>query len=159
MASHDGSFDLAGESADEVARRILDFLPQRLGLDRGGIFLCEDDVLCGFLGMDDNGDIVPISSTVFPLYRECNDGVTYIALIARGEEQYYLTQNLGAEGGSNIDRDYGANVTVPMRVGDRIIGVLAGDNFISKRPIPYDQVQALMVLANQGAAAMEMAKL
>ena len=46
-----------------------------------------------------------------------------------------------------------------MRVGDRIIGVLAGDNFISKRPIPYDQVQALMVLANQGAAAMEMAKL
>jgi len=85
--------------------------------------------------------------------------VTHTALVARGEKQYYLTQNLGAEGGSNIDRDYGANVAVPMRVGDRIIGVLAGDNFISKRPIPYDQVQALMVLANQGAAAMEMAKL
>lgn len=159
MALHDGSFELRGETADEVAQRILEFVTQRLGLDRGGIFLREGDVLRGFWGMDEQGEIEPIPTTVFPLYPERNEELTHTALIARGEEQYYLTQDLAAESGPEIDRDYGANIAVPMRVGERIIGVLAADNFISKRPIPYDQVQALMVLANQGAAVLERAKL
>ena len=159
MALHDGSFDLSGESADEVAQRILEFISQHIGLDRGGIFLRDDDFLRGFWGMDDEGGIIQIPSTVFPLYPERNEDLTHTALIARGEEQYYLTQNLASEGGPEIERDYGANIAVPMRVGERIIGVLAADNFISKRPIPYEQVQALMVLANQGAAVLEMAKL
>ncbi|HIG57284.1 MAG TPA: GAF domain-containing protein [Candidatus Latescibacteria bacterium] len=159
MALQDGSFDLSAESVDEVAQNILEFISQRLGLDRGGIFLRHGDILRGFWGMDDEGAIIAIPNTIFQLYPTNNKELTHTALIARGEKQYYLTQNLGAEVGGAIADDYGANIAVPMRVGERIIGVLAGDNFISKQPISYDQVQALMVLANQGAAMIEMVKL
>ena len=39
MALQDGSFDLSAESVDEVAQNMLEFIAQRLQLDRGGIFL------------------------------------------------------------------------------------------------------------------------
>ena len=109
--------------------------------------------------MDDEGAIIAIPNTIFPLYPEDDKDLTHTALIARGEKQYYLTQDLAAEEGDSIPHDFGANVAVPMRVGGRIIGVLVGDNFINKRPISYDQMQALMVLANQGAVMIEMVKL
>ena len=159
MALQDGSFDLSAESVDEVAQNMLEFITQRLQLDRGGIFLRDGDILRGFWGMDDEGAIIAIPNTIFPLYPEENKELTHIALIARGEKQYYLTQDLAAEEGDSIPRDFGANVAVPMRVGGRVIGVLVGDNFINKRPISYGQMQALMVLANQGAVMIEMVKL
>ena len=159
MALQDGSFDLSAESVDEVAQNMLEFITQRLQLDRGGIFLRDGDILRGFWGMDEEGAIIAIPNTIFPLYPEENKELTHIALIARGEKQYYLTQDLAADVGGSISHDFGANVAVPMRVGGRIIGVLAGDNFINKRPISYDQMQALMVLANQGAVMIEMVKL
>jgi two-component sensor histidine kinase len=109
--------------------------------------------------MDEEGAIIEIPNTIFPLYPEENKELTHIALIARGEKQYYLTQDLAADVGGSISHDFGANVAVPMRVGGRIIGALAGDNFVNKRPISYDQMQALMVLANQGAVMIEMVKL
>jgi C4-dicarboxylate-specific signal transduction histidine kinase len=109
--------------------------------------------------MDEEGAIIAIPNTIFPLYPEDDKELTHAALIARGEKQYYLTQDLAADVGGSISHDFGANVAVPMRVGGRIIGVLAGDNFINKRPISYDQMQALMVLANQGALMIEMVKL
>ena len=159
MALQDGSFDLSAESVDEVAQNMLNFITQRLQLDRGGIFLRDGDILRGFWGMDDEGAIIAIPNTIFPLYPEDDKERTHIALIARGEKEYYLTQDLAAEEGDSIPHDFGANVAVPMRVGGRIIGVLVGDNFINKRPISYDQMQALMVLANQGAVMIEMVKL
>ena len=159
MALQDGSFDLSAESVDEVAQNMLNFITQRLQLDRGGIFLRDGDILRGFWGMDDEGAIIAIPNTIFPLYPEDDKDLTHTALIARGEKQYYLTQDLAAEEGDSIPHDFGANVAVPMRVGGRIIGVLVGDNFINKRPISYDQMQALMVLANQGAVMIEMVKL
>ncbi|MBT4357218.1 MAG: GAF domain-containing protein [Proteobacteria bacterium] len=159
MALQDGSFDLSAESVDEVAQNMLNFITQRLQLDRGGIFLRDGDILRGFWGMDEEGAIIEIPNTIFPLYPEENKELTHIALIARGEKQYYLTQDLAADVGGSISHDFGANVAVPMRVGGRVIGVLVGDNFINKRPISYGQMQALMVLANQGAVMIEMVKL
>jgi len=41
MALQDGSFDLSAESVDEVAQNMLEFISQRLQLDRGGIFLAS----------------------------------------------------------------------------------------------------------------------
>jgi signal transduction histidine kinase len=159
MALQDGSFDLLGESVDEIVQNMLEFITQRPQLDRGGIFLRDGDILRGSWGMDDKGAIIAIPNTIFPLYPEDDKELTHAALIARGEKQYYLTQDLAADVGGSISHDFGANVAVPMRVGGRIIGVLAGDNFINKRPISYDQMQALMVLANQGALMIEMVKL
>ena len=89
--------------------------------------------------MDDEGAIIAIPNTIFPLYPEDNKELTHTALIARGEKQYYLTQDLAADVWGSISHDFGANVAVPMRVGGRIIGALAGDNFVNKRPISYGQ--------------------
>ncbi len=41
MAMQDGSFDFSAESVDEVAQNMLEFVSQRLQLDRGGIFLAS----------------------------------------------------------------------------------------------------------------------
>ena len=155
MALHDGRFDLLGDTADEIAGQVLQFITENLDLDRGGIFLQEGDVLRGFWGMDEQGVPEPITATVFSLYPAEDEYLTHAALIARGEEQFYLTEDLGAETGPEINSDYGANVAVPMRADGRIIGVLVADNFITKRPIDYDQVQPLMVLANLAAATLE----
>ena len=90
-------------------------------LDRGGIFLREDAELRGFWGMDEKGQPEQISQTIFPLYPERDEELTHTALIARGEKQYYLTQDLAAEGGDSIPLDYGGNVAVPMREGDGLL--------------------------------------
>ena len=78
-------------------------------------------MLRGFWGMDDEGAIIAIPNTIFRLYPEDNKDLTHIALIARGEKQYYLTQDLAAEGGDSIPLDYGGNVAVPIREGDGLL--------------------------------------
>lgn len=159
IALQDGSFDLARESVYSVARRILDCIAQRMGLDRGGIFLCKDDVLRGFFG--------------YGLQRQyCSDflyGFSVIPRVQRWGDQYsaYRPRRRAvlpnAKPGRRGWLRYRSRLRNQCRSVDavchRMIGVLAGDNFVSKRPILYDQVQALMALANQGAVAMVMAKL
>ena len=70
--------------------------------------------------MDEQGVPEPITATVFSLYPAEDEYLTHAALIARGEEQFYLTEELGAETGPEINSDYGANVAVPMRADGRI---------------------------------------
>ena len=77
------------------------------------------------------------------------------ALIARGERAFFLTQHLDEEGHASVEGNIEASLSVPMRVGERIIGVLAVDNFFKRQPIDEAQIQPLMILANQAGAAME----
>jgi len=46
-----------------------------------------------------------------------------------------------------------------MRIGQQILGVLAADNYITDRPLSKEQVTPLMILANQGAIAIENVRL
>ena len=160
-AIHDGSYDLAGKTQDEVAQKIIHTVTTRLSLDRAGIFLRdpEKDILCGRWGVDEKGKLVPISGTVFELYPKQPETLTEAAQIARGELNYFLTQDLDGEGRKSTEGDIRASVAVPMRVGNRITGVIAADNYFTHRPIHEHQVQPLMILANQGAGALEHAKL
>lgn len=50
--------------------------------------------------MDEEGAIIEIPNTIFPLYPEENKELRHIALIARGEKQYYLTLDLAADVGA-----------------------------------------------------------
>jgi len=72
---------------------------------------------------------------------------------------YFLTQDLDGEGRMSAEGNIGANLLVPMRVGERVVGVLAVDNYFTGREIEVDEVQPLMILANQSGAAMENARL
>ena len=67
MALHDGSFKLLGETQDEVVQKIIQTAITLLSFDRAGIFLrnAENDLLRGTWGVDEQGEIVPISNTVF----------------------------------------------------------------------------------------------
>jgi hypothetical protein len=68
VALFNGSFELAGETSDEVIRRILQMVIAHLAFDRAGIFLInlENDILQGAWGVDEKGEMTPISTTVFP---------------------------------------------------------------------------------------------
>ena len=159
LALYDGSYDLSGTTHDEVAQKIIRTVITRLSFDRAGIFLRTNEVLHGICGVDEKGEIIPITDTVFPLYPEDSAEISEAALIARGKLAYHLTQNLDGEGGESDEGDIEANVSVPMRMGNRIVGVLAADNYFSGEPITPVQVQPLMILANQGAVALENARL
>lgn len=159
MALYDGSYDLSGADRQQVASRIIDLVRSTLQLDRVGLFLRQGEVLRGAWGMNDDRHIVSIASTVFPLDPQEETGLSEAAMIARGELAYFLTQDLDAEGRQSIEGNIHANVSVPMRVGKRIIGVLAADTYYDPRPIDPEIVRPLMVLANQGAAALENARL
>jgi GAF domain-containing protein len=132
-----------------------------LPFDRAGIFLLnpEGDLLRGTWGVDDEGAIVPIPDTVFPLNPVRAEDISEAAQVARGELEYFLTQDLDKERRSSIEGNIQASLTVPMRAGERVIGVLVADNYFSSRPIGKEQVQSLRILANQGAAALENARL
>jgi PAS domain S-box-containing protein len=159
MALYNGSFKLSGENQDEVIQKIIKTAMALLSYDRVGIFLREDDLLRGAWGVDEKGEIVPIPNTVFPLYPDPPGEMAEAALIARGEREYFLTSDLDGEGRESLEGDIQANVSVPMRVGNQIMGVLAADNYFTNRPIIKEQVTPLMILANQGAIALENARL
>lgn len=161
MALHDGSYDLSGATQEEVMQKIIQLATSNLSYDRAGIFLLDstEKVLRGAWGVDEEGKVVPISDTVFPLYPESSNDIAEIVQIARGELPYILIQDLDKEGRKSVEGNIRANVCVPMQVGNRIIGVLAADNYFTDRPIHEEQVPLLLILANQGAAALENAQL
>ena len=130
----------------------------KLNFDRAGIFLLdtERNLLRGSWGVDDH--VVSLFSE-FPLYPEDPAELTQAAQIARGELAYSLTQDLDREGRKSVEGGIGANLCVPMLVGDRCIGVLAVDNYFTNASITDDQVQPSMILANQGGIALENARL
>ncbi len=72
LALYDGSYELSGNTQDEVAQNIIRMVINRMGFDRAGIFLrdSEQDLLRGLWGVDERGEIAPISGTVFRLSPE-----------------------------------------------------------------------------------------
>ena len=161
MALYDGSFKLLGETQDEVVQKIIQTAITLLSFDRAGIFLrdAENNLLRGAWGVDEQGEIVPIPNTVFPIYPERPEELAEAARIARGELEYFLTSNLDGEGRKSLEGDIKASVSVPMQIGHQIIGMLAADNYFTDQPIMRNQVTPLQILANIGAVAFENARL
>lgn|GEM_PF-2724330 len=159
---YDGSYDLFGTDPDEVMRNMIDLITDKLEFDRAGIFLLDakGDLLRGTWGVDEQGTVVPIPTTVFPLHPEHPEALSQIAQVARGDLEYFLTQHLDQSGDqSSAEGNIKGSVSVPMRVGQRIIGALAVDNYFTDQPIDETQIQPLMVLANQGAVTLEHVRL
>jgi signal transduction histidine kinase len=156
VALLDGSYDLFGADQEAVSQKVIRLIVDRLDFDRAGLFLIEPDAkhLRGAWGVDDQGDIIPIDTTLLPLDIQPIERLSEMALVALGEMDYFLTQDLDGEQAYSVEGDIKASGVVPMRVGDRIVGTLAVDNYFSGRPIGRKQLYSLMILANQGAAAL-----
>lgn len=160
IALHDGSYDLFGPTQDEVGRKIIDLITDKLNFDRAGVFLIEEDgqALRGLWGVDDDGQTVPIASTRLPLAPQNPAELSELAQVALGRLDYFLTQNLDEQSRRSLEGNIKANAAVPMRVGNRIIGAIAVDNYFSDRPISDNALYSLRILANQGAAAIDNAR-
>ncbi len=159
---YDGSYDLFGTDPDEVVRNIIDLITAKLDFDRAGVFLleAEDDLLRGTWGTYEQGAVVPIPNTVFPLHPKDPETLSQIAQVARGDLEYFLTQHLDqCDNPNSTEGNIRTSVAVPMRVGQRIIGTLAADNYFTDQPIDESQIHPLMVLANQGAVTLEHVRL
>lgn len=156
IALHDGSLDLSGEDEALVATRIVQLVTAKLGLDRAGVFVVdqETDSLRGVMGVDERGQVVSIETTVFSLEPSSDTAVAEIAEVARGSLPYFLSRDLDGEGRRSIEGHIRDNAVVPMRFGSRIVGALAVDNYFSDRPITSEDLPRLMILANHGAATL-----
>jgi PAS domain S-box-containing protein len=152
---HDGSCDLSGREPDEVVQKIVWAAVDRLFFDRAEVFLIDRQKSClrGTWGIDQNGDIASNADVVFPLSGE-SGALSKAALVALGKLPYYLTQGLDHPYRESKEGDIEANLAVPIRAGDRIIGVLVTDNYFTRQPISDERVGWLMALANQGGGAL-----
>jgi len=152
---HDGSCDLSGRTPDEVVQKIVQAAVDRLFFDRAGVFLIDRKKSClrGTWGIDQDGNIAPNADVVFPLSGESGT-LPEAALVVLGKLPYYLTQDLDHPYRKSQEGDIEANLAVPIRAGDRIIGVLITDNYFTRQPISDERVGWLMALANQGGGAL-----
>jgi transcriptional regulator with GAF, ATPase, and Fis domain len=148
---------LGGHDLEDVARGLVQLIVERRVFDRAGVFLVDEQagVLRGAWGVDQRGEIVPIPGTVLPLRAQNPAQLSQAARLVRGELEYFLTQDLDGEGGHSAEGNIAANLTVPLRLGRRVIGVLCVDNYFTSRPIRQGQVLPLMLLANQAALVIE----
>ena len=161
IALHEGSLDLSGEDETEVAGKIVTVALEKLGFDRAGTFLVDEQrqQLRGCVGVDELGRVTSIQSTVFPLYPEDATDLAEAAEIARGDLPYFVTQDLDGEGRNSVEGNIEASAAVPMRIGNRTVGVLAVDNYHSHRPILLEDLPKLMIVANHGAGAIASVRL
>ncbi len=153
--------DLGGHDPDQVARRVVQSIVERGAFDRAGVFLVDDEqgVLRGTWGIDSHGELADISGTSLPLQCSSPDQLSQAARIVHGTLDHFLTQDLDGEGGRSVEGNIGASLSVPMRLGRRVLGVLSVDNHFTRRSIHPHQVQPLMVLANQTALALDYSRL
>ena len=156
LALHDGSWDLSGRTQDEVVQKIIQLVIDKMFFDRAGVFLIDStrNYLKGVWGVDQTGRVGRIDEVVFSLDAEPRL-LSEAAQVALGILPYYLTQDLDGNGKRSVEGDIGANAAVPMRVGNRIVGVLCADNYFTEQPISQERIGWLMALANQGAAALQ----
>lgn len=147
---------------DETLKIIVRSLREGLGYDRAGLFLVDqrNNLIRGSWGTDSQGNVEKIDHQVFPLDDKDNNLVD----LALGRIDYFFSEDLYQDIGSPLLRQHivpgtKQNVAVPLRIKGRIIGVLAVDNLLSKRPLGYEDVQALIAFATPAAAALDNAAL
>ncbi|MCC7262725.1 MAG: sigma-54-dependent Fis family transcriptional regulator [Candidatus Latescibacteria bacterium] len=142
---------------DQVARRLVQAIVDRGTFDRAGVFLVDEEkeVLRGTWGVDPQGELADISGTLLPIQGALLVQLAGAASIIAGDLGHVLMGDQTGAGPGHLGGNAAASLAVPIRLGHRIVGVLAVDNHTSRRPIHQDQVLPLMVLANQAALAME----
>ena len=147
------------DTPSQGARRIVEFIVDYLPYDRAGIFLVDGAYLRGTWGVDQDGRIASIAHTAFPLKNSHPEQFSEAALIALGKLDYFLTQDLDGAAARSTEGNIGANLAVPLRLEGHIMGVLSVDNSFSRHSILEYQVQPLLLLATQAAAAIGITRL
>ena len=146
---------------DAVLGSIIKGVQEGLGYDRVGIFeVLEDErAIKGRLGVDRWGKPENIEKQVYSLDEEGNS----LADVAGGRLEVFFTEDAQADL-SDIQKKYiepgvKQNAVVPMKARDKVIGMIAVDNLLSKKPIDKEGLHLLMTFAGQAATAISNARM
>jgi signal transduction histidine kinase len=132
-----------------------------LGFDRVGIFEvdAEQDCVRGRMGVDQLGKQENIEKEKYSLKEEDNN----FAKIALGKLKFFFTENadlsLPPSQKKYMIAGVGQNAVVPMEARGSVIGMIAVDNFITKKPIMKEDIHLLMTFADQAAIALQNARM
>ena len=133
-----------------------------LGYDRAGIFLVEPDgkTIARAIGVDAKGRFEVGYDHTDPLSDK--RGFNTFSDLVYGYRKYFYTSNLlklypDAKG---VDGGVTCNANVPISVGkNKIMGVLAVDNFFTQRRLTRKDISSLINFATQAGMALETIRL
>jgi GAF domain-containing protein len=157
------TISLIGSNSDlnAVLRLVRDAVLEESDFDRAGIFLADkaSGTVRGAWGTDEAGNAEDISYISFP--QEDFDGAFGSKL---EEEQEFVFLSSGTkididpsqEETGSVDFD---NAIVRMICKGEVVGFIAVDNLLTRRPISTQQLLDLVPFANQAALAIERARL
>ncbi len=146
---------------DKILESTIRGVREGLGFDRVGIFELDEDkgIIRGRLGVDKWGKPENIENQIYSTNPDDNN----FAKIAAGRIDLFFTDNADSAL-PDSQRKYmitgvGQNAVVPMKAHGKVIGMIAVDNFITKRTITQDNINWLKTFANEAAAALNNAKM
>lgn len=139
----------------EIIRQIVQQGSEALGFDRAGIWLydSEEQVLQGFLGTDPQGRLVDESHLSTPLDRLDADRQDLLA----GEKEFVFLQShplISKTGNAASSPNTFRHLTVPLKSGGRVLGLLSIDNLLTHRPVEEEIVAPLQLFAGLAAMAI-----
>lgn len=145
---------------EQVLEMIRRAVIETLGFDRCGIFLVEPEngLIRGVCGTDRNGGREELWDEVFRLD---DDPEGPMQRIVRREIDYFLTDDWDQGGrfpAGHPSQGVRAHALVPLRAGDRILGILGVDNLLTDRPIGEPEVDELFGFADTAAVAIQNAR-
>lgn|GEM_PF-3787073 len=143
---------------EDVIRSIAKTVRQGYGFDRVGIFLSEENCLRILYGTDEFGNEENIPSN--EIVADLNDPESPWHWLLNTQLEYHYTDNMFAENGMTVQgepvRDH---LLLILRSRNRIIGVIAADNGITRRRFFDEDVSSLLPFARHAAAILENARL
>lgn len=146
---------------EEILKRIVREVREGLGFDRAGLFLVDWPAgeIRGKVGTDAAGNIEKIDYQIFPLEEKSS----HMAEIALGREEYYLAEDISKTAPPSQKKFLVAgvsqNLVVPLKSKGKVMGLIAVDNFLTKKEISQDDLQFLQSFAAQASIALENAAL
>lgn len=152
-------------SSDIELEKILSFIikgvQEGLGFDRVGIFEVDapHNIIKGRMGVDRWGKPENIENQVYSMDADDNN----FAKMAKGTLEYFFTEDadnaLPPSQKKYMVPGVGQNMVVQMKARGKVIGMIAVDNLISKRPITEEDRQLLATFADQAATAIHNARM
>ncbi|MCX7969883.1 MAG: GAF domain-containing protein, partial [Armatimonadetes bacterium] len=142
----------------ECLRLTYEFIRNRVGLDRVGIFLYDsrEDKVRRLLGTDRDGKMVTAPQVEFDLrggtFAEALKSPSGFVYTSNYTESFELAPDHPMFGVKE-------HIVVAMRVREKPVGFLCADNLLSQRPITQMQIEALRLIAGYTAVAIENTRL
>jgi len=130
----------------EILGMILDSCVNDLKFDRAKVYLKDDkkEIICGYMSVDMRGIVEKIEKESYSM-REKGNRLVEIAL---GRENKLIEEEISK-----------LLLFMPLKVKNRILGILVVDNIFSRQIITDEDKDALKSLSNQAALIIENAQL